>query len=148
MMVNKGTFADTSPASAITTVSATTIYGLVDLDSITVYATLTGGTGGNLDVYLQTSWDGGTTWYDLVHFPQKAAASAATTVAVTFEHGGVSVPVAVGNGSVGTPAPAIAVNTATGWTFGPALRAVYVAGASTSAGAAQSIAVYGYRGKS
>jgi hypothetical protein len=143
-MIYKGSITDTSPAAASTAVGDT-IAGLNDFDSITCYASLVGATGGTLDVYLQTSWDGGTTWADICHFPQLAAGASAVKYAVSFCRGPATVPVVVGVGSVGTPGVALAANVATGWTFGPQIRAVYVAGASTSAGAAVLISVNGFR---
>jgi hypothetical protein len=46
---------------------------LIVLD-ITASATEAGDT---LDVYIDFSWDGGTTWYNAVHFPQQAGNGAA-----------------------------------------------------------------------
>ena len=63
-----------------TAVTGTTNYDFFlpqDCDSVVVKlwtgATFTG-TSPTLNVYVQTSDDGGTTWYDLVHFPQLVAA--------------------------------------------------------------------------
>jgi hypothetical protein len=138
---------DTSPASAITAIGGDTIGGLSRYDGLAIYATLTGGTGGTLDVYLQTSFDGGTTWYDYVHFAQKASGAAVTTVGVGIPPAGVTALTATGKGSLLTPAVGLAVNTIIGGPWGDLMRAVYVAGVSTSAGAAQIIEIIGYQGK-
>jgi hypothetical protein len=63
-MIEPKKITGTSPSSASTAVLGTAVFGLSDCDIIRVYATLQGATGGTLDVYLQTSFDGGTTWYD------------------------------------------------------------------------------------
>lgn len=132
---------DTSPASASTAVSAATLRDMSAFDAITILATLTGATGGTLDVYLQSSWDGGVTWYDLVHFTQLAAAGVVRTYKATLA---LSTTITtVGKGSVGTPGVALAAATVAAGHWGDLIRAVYVAGASTSAGAPQLIEIFG-----
>lgn len=134
----------TSPAAASTAVSAA-VADCGAFDCITVLATLTGGTGGTLDVYLQSSWDGGVTWYDLVHFTQLAAGGAARTYKATLA---LSTTITtVGKGSVGTPAVALAAATVAAGHWGDMIRAVYVAGASTSAGATQLIEIFGHNAR-
>lgn len=141
-----GVVADTSPAAASTAVSATTIKGLEAFDSIAVYATITGATGGTLDVYLQSSWDDGVTWYDYAAFPQVAAAGAARTYAVVVPGCTVTdATTVVAKGSLGTPGVALAAGTVVGGPWGKWMRVVYKAGASTSAGAAQSILFVGMK---
>lgn len=132
---------DTSPAAASTAVSAATARDMAGFDAITILATLTGATGGTLDVYLQSSWDGGTTWYDLAHFTQLAAAASAVTYKATLALS--TTIVTVGKGSTGTPAVALAANTVAGGHWGDLIRAVYVAGVGTTVGAAQLINIYG-----
>lgn len=136
--------ADTSPATAITAVGDT-VGGLSKYDAITIIGTLTGATGGALDVYLQTSYDDGTVWYDYIHFAQVADGAAAATFSVGIPAAGVTALTAVGKGTVGTPAVALAANTVVGGVWGDKMRAVYVAGVGTSAGAAQAISIVGYK---
>jgi hypothetical protein len=132
---------DTSPASASTAVGGDVGGGFRDCQALTIVATLQGATGGALDVYLQTSFDGGTTWVDFAHFAQLAAAAAASTkVWHVTRLTDVGTFTAVGTGST----PALAVNTILGGAWGDTFRAVYVAGASTSAGAAQTIKLFGW----
>jgi hypothetical protein len=72
----------TSPGSPSTAVvGSPALFGsfFEDVEAIDVLAVIQGATGGTLDLYLQTSPDGGTTWIDYVHFTQLAAAAAATT---------------------------------------------------------------------
>lgn len=129
---------DTSPASATTAVG-TTLPGFGDFDSFLCLATLQGATGGTLDVYLQISPDGGTTWIDFVHFAQLAASAAQVnkTFSVTRSVQQLALQ------SVGTGiSPALAANTVLGGNFGDRIRTLYVAGVGTSAGATQTVTFY------
>jgi hypothetical protein len=130
---------DTTPAAASTAIGDV-IVGLGNYDSLQIVADLVGATGGTLDVYLQTSPDGGTTWYDYAHFPQLLAAAAAIRYMVNVSSRTTSSIVVVGKGTT----PALALNTVVGGTWGDRLRALYVAGAATSAGAAITISIVGY----
>ena len=143
--VQKHVIADTSP-SAASTVVGSVARGLGEYDSLQIVAELTGATGGTLDVYLQFSTDNGTTWFDYVHFPQKAAASGLTRhlVPVAREWQPSAAITTIGKDA----SPALAVNTSVGGDWGNMIRAVYVAGASTSAGAAQTITIMGTRRRS
>lgn len=144
MSVQRHVISETSPAAASTVVGAT-VGGLSKYDALAIYATLTGATGGALDVYLQTSFDDGVTWYDWGHYPQRAAGAAAIAYSQAFDLRGLATtPTVVGKGTLGTPAVALAVNTFLGGAWGDRIRAVYVAGAGTSAGAAQLIEIMGY----
>ncbi len=132
---------DTSPA-APGTAAGDVAGGLDRYDSLTIIATLQGATGGTLDVYLQMSPDGGTTWIDYAHYPQLAAAAVSSirtwTVSRAAEQKTLTT---VGSGT----SPALAANTIMGGDWGDRLRALYVAGASTSAGAVQTIRIVGTR---
>lgn len=132
---------DTTP-NAPGTVAGTMITGIGALDSVIIFSTLQGATGGVLDVYLQSSFDLGQTWFDVVHFPQLAAGAPATTRVWPLSRHVIASPGLV---SVGTGLnPALAANTAIGASaWGDRLRAVYVAGASTTAGAPVLIQVVG-----
>jgi hypothetical protein len=134
-----GTISDTSPASA-STATGDTIYGLERFDALQVIAELVGATNGTLDVYLQTSPDGGTSWYDWVHFPQLAAGAAAVKYAFSVPSAGATALTTIGKGT----SVALAANTIAYQLWGDRVRAVYVAGASTSAGAAVTIHILGY----
>lgn len=133
----------TSPSSATTSAGTKIAGSLEACESLTIVATLTGATGGTLDVYLQTSFDQGTTWYDFAHFAQVAGAAAAIT---KHWHVGRQVQSATGATTIGSgTSPALAANTILGGGWGDMMRVVYTAGAGTSAGAAQSILVIGHR---
>jgi hypothetical protein len=133
---------DTTPAAA-STAAGDTVAGLGKYDAIQIVANLVGATGGTLDVYMQTSPDGGTTWYDYVHFPQLGAGAAAIRYMVNIPSAGATGITVIGTGS----SPALAANTVVGGSWGDRLRALYVAGASTSAGAAITISILGYQAK-
>src|SRR5262249_6183355 len=65
----------TSPGAPGTVAQPPTL-GLGAYKSLSIFSMLQGATGGTLDVYLQYSPDGGTTWVDYAHFPQVAAGAA------------------------------------------------------------------------
>lgn len=136
--VVRSLISDTSPAAPGTAAGATVIDSVQQATALTLVATLVGATGGTLDVYLQTSYDDGSTWVDFAHYPQLAAAAASSVrvwhVVKSLQQTTLTT---VGTGT----SPAIAANTIVGGTWGDRLRTVYVAGASTSAGAAVSIQV-------
>lgn len=135
-MIQTFTITDTSPAAASTAVG-TVLAGLADYQAFRIDAALVGATGGTLDVYLQRKVKDNV-WADWLHYTQLASGGAAvkwtavagvpvlsTTLTSTF-----------GIGNDASPSVALAANTFTGGHPGSAIRPVYVAGASTSAGAA------------
>ena len=109
-------------------------------EAVRVVATLQGATGGVLDVYLQSKWAGAATFYDIAHFAQLPAGAAATTTTFTLRRSAPSSsPVAIGKDLT----PALSAGFQLDGDFGELIRVVYVAGAGTSVGAAQSIAILG-----
>lgn len=135
----------TSPAAAGTAAVTPPIRNLSIYDEVVVDAILLGATGGVLDVYLQRKVDTDL-WADVAHFPQLAAGATAKqyTVSLKNDQGTIA---AVGGGTDAAPAPALAANTVVQVLPGGDLRIVFVAGASTSAGAAQKFYFTGYRTK-
>lgn len=128
----------TTPAVASTAVLATGLEPVHQYSHALITASLVGATGGALDVYLQTSPDYGTTWFDVIHFPQlAAAASAVKYVAALGKFVTSAVPIVVGAATT----PALAANVIFPSGFGTHFRTICVAGASTSAGAAVIITV-------
>lgn len=107
--------------------------GLDVIDDIDVIAATHGATGGVLDLVLQTSPDG-VTYTDWMHFTQIAAAAGNAFQRAMSSHDAQQNPVAVGQGTT----TALAATTTAG---GPQrfIRLVAVAGASTTAGATQTI---------
>lgn len=143
-MIKNFRISDTSPASA-STAAGSTVAGLDDFTTLVITGALVGATGGTLDVYLQTSHDAGTTWYDLVHFTQLAAGAAAVKrVQVLTRNAGSALTTSDITVGVGTT-PALAANANAGGSWGDRIRALYVAGASTSAGAALVIDITGFK---
>lgn len=125
--------AGTSPGSAIT-VANSGVGGFSNYRAISFKAALLGATGGTLDVYVQHSADG-TTYYDYVHFPQLAAAAAA--VSYSYDPALNDSIVTVGSGTT----PVLAAGSVAGGHWMDYLRILFVAGASTSVGAAQVVKV-------
>jgi hypothetical protein len=118
------------------------VTGFAKCQWLTVIATLTGATGGTLDVILEHSPDG-VDWYELAHFPQVAAAAAAKTI--TWEPGVGGSFITIGKNQ--TTASVLAAGMSAGELWFDRLRVRQIAGTSTSAGAAQSVVVIGaYRG--
>lgn len=117
------------------TLAHAAVTGLGAFNSMTVWANLVGATGGTLDLYLQYSPDGGTTWVDFVHFGQLAAGAAAIQKVFSITKDGSTGLTTVGSGST----PALAASTVINGDWGDRLRVVEVAGASTSAGAVISL---------
>jgi len=112
--------------------------GLGAYKSLSIFSTLQGATGGTLDVYLQYSPDGGTTWVDYAHFPQLAAgAAAASRVWNVTKEAQQTTLTSVGTGT----SPALAANSIVGGDWGDRLRVLTVAGAGTTSGAAQTVSI-------
>ena len=133
------TYTATSPATAVTAV-ADPMGGLDKCDYVIIDASLAGGTGGTLDIYLQREIDGTASdvWADWYHFAQLSAGSTAK-VSVTSDMATTTAPIVIGIGTLAVPAVALAANTLTAREPMGRVRMVFVAGASTSAGAAQTI---------
>lgn len=136
------TMSGTSPAAASTAAGTSYALGLDACDSLTIIGALQGATGGTLDVYVQTSWDEGTTWYDFAHFTQLSAGAAAIKHAWHVSRASERTTITtVGTGT----SPALAVGTIMSGGWGNMMRLVFVAGVGTSVGAAQSVSVFGIK---
>jgi hypothetical protein len=135
------TITATSPSAASPNAPSTGIVGgLSGFDALTIIGSLQGGTGGTLDVYLQTSYDGGTTWYDYAHWPQLADSDPLTMREWSVNRStAVTASTTIGSGL----APALGVDTILGGAWGDMMRLLFDAGAGTSAGAAQSVTIIG-----
>jgi hypothetical protein len=137
-----GTLTGTSPSSASTAVLSGSVVDLQKYDEIHIEADLLGATGGALDVYIQRKL-ANNLWRDWIHFTQLASGAAA--VKYSARHGEAAALTATGGGTDAAPGVALAVGTQVGGHPGSEIRVVFVAGASTSAGAAQTIRVYGLK---
>ena len=127
----------TSPATASTVVETATWEKLYNWDEFTIDAILTGATNGTLDIYLQRRL-GPDSWADWVHFPQKAAGAATTRHTISAANVSTSW-VVPGGGTDAAPGVALTASTIITAHPGDVVRIVCVAGASTSAGASQTI---------
>jgi hypothetical protein len=137
------TIAFTSPASESTVVETPTIDDLDDYDWFTVIGVLTQATGGTLDIYLQAEIKYNV-WADWIHFTQLAAGS--TTYRYVLDSKmSESTIMTIGGGTAAAPGVALAAGKIAFAHPGKKIRAVAVAGASTSAGAAQQIYLMKWR---
>ncbi len=131
------TWTGTSPAAASTAVAVIALpqNTLWKAEKVQVFATLTGATGGVLDIYIQCKM-ATNAWFDLVHFTQLAAAASKKWV---FTLSGEANTVIECTGTDASPGVALAAGTIVNVIPTGELRVVYVAGAGTSLGAAQTI---------
>lgn len=135
------TIAGTTPAAASTAVVGAAVTGLDDYDALQIVASLVGATGGTLDVYLQTNpSQDGATWVDYAHFAQLASGASALTVGLSVSLIGQQLTATTLGKNL---TPALSAGACLGGVWGRSMRAVAVAGAGTSAGAAISIAITG-----
>lgn len=128
-------FSGTTPAAAGTHVE-TAVTGLGPFKTASIVAQLIGATGGTLDLYLQGSSDGGTTWYDIAHFAQLASGAGALNKVFSISKGAITALTTTGIGTLTTPAVGLAAATVVSGDFGDRIRLVEVTGAGASAGAA------------
>jgi hypothetical protein len=127
----------TTPSAASTAAVLGTIsdFGLDKYSTLTVVAQLVGATGGTLDVIVESSADGGTSWFEYGRFAQLAAGAAAVVKrAVPVLDNTVAT---IGRVTSGTATTSVLTGD-TGWVghWGDRLRVRCIAGAGTSAGAA------------
>lgn len=136
------TISDTSPAAASTAVGSS-VTGLSLYPYLRIDADLVGATGGTLDIYLQRLIKPGF-WSDWLHFAQLAAGAAAIRYSAVACHA-LSTTITTNNrGTDAAPGVSLAAATFVGGHPGDVVRAVYVAGASTSAGAVVTVDITGF----
>lgn len=135
------TVSGTAPSSASSAIVDSEITGLSICPIVAVTASLTGNTGGTLDVYIQR-WDVGLgAWIDWARFPQLA--SGAAEIKYTTPAPAQSTTIT----EVGEDAtPAIAANTCVGGHPGDKVRVWAVSGTSTTAGGAVVVSFQGLAG--
>jgi hypothetical protein len=145
--VNKIT--GTSPASASTAIVGGVVRNLEIYDWFSIDAALVGATGGTLNVYLQrqianSDEVSGGVWADWLAFAQLSAGASAVKYSLQTGSSQNIYTVAHGtDASAGTPV--LTAGSFCGGHPGTALRCVCVAGSSTSAGAAVTIYITGWR---
>lgn len=130
---------ETSPSAPGVMISSNSVASFAPYDTIRMYATLTGGTGGTLDVVLEESFDQ-IEWFEFFRFPQVAAGVTKTWRATSVLQNGI---LEVGLSSLLTSQQVIAPNTNGAGPWGDFIRAKYIAGAGTTAGAPQIIRLIG-----
>ncbi len=127
------TITETSPVAAGTAIGSS-VTGLGAYPFLRIDADLVGATGGTLDIYLQRLIKPGA-WADWLHFTQLASGGAAVRYSAIVGHS-ISTTITTNNrGTDATPGGSLAAGTLVGGHPGDVVRAIYVAGASTSAGA-------------
>jgi hypothetical protein len=135
----------TSPSSVTTSVGYTTSTELGVFSTCSGYAVIQGGTGGTLDIYIQTAFkkvNATPTWVDVAHFPQLAGGAAAAGFTFTLTRWSPTTSAFFTPVNTVSGTPVLAVNTVVPGILGYLLRVVYKTGAGTSAGAAQSVLVF------
>lgn len=144
------TISATSPAAAsgagggagtsVTVLSAVGVTAVGDYlsgyQSMRVTATVLGATGGTLDVYLQVSYDGGTTWADYAHYTQLTDGQTPAAVWASSHSR------AKGQALAARPLVSLAANSAIDGCWGTQARLWFVSGAGTSAGAVQTVVLH------
>jgi len=139
-ITNTFTVTGTSPGSASTAVGPQ-LGGLGKYDSLLITASLLGATAGVLDVYIQRKITTNV-WADWAHFTQLTAGSTAKYYSLyATDTASPAAPVAIGVGTDAAPGVLLAAGSFVGGMPGSDIRLVFVAGASTSLGAAQTIYV-------
>lgn len=134
----------TSPAGAsTTTVDAVSATELGMVSTCSFIATVQGGTGGTLDIFLQTKFKQkavpGFFWSDVAHLTQLAAGAAQTTVAFTLTRWSPASAAITPALNVASGTPLLAAATIVPGLLGYQLRVVYKTGAGNTVGAAQTI---------
>lgn len=133
-MITNANLSGASPAAA-GTATVGPVSRMDKFETLAIVATLQGATGGTLDVYIQGTADAGQTWFDIVHFTQLAAAAPASTKVVQLSR-------TAGAAAITTSGDAqLAAGTVLNGEWGDQLRTKFVAGAGTTAGAAQTIEI-------
>jgi hypothetical protein len=154
MTIQTFAFSEVSPAAAGTAVSSQPVTNsnsnypqgvagdLSDFVGLGIWASLIGATGGTLDVSLEVSPDVGSSWYELVHFPQLANGAAAVYYSAPISLAtATTTPVVVGKGTV----TALSANKVVSGAWGDRMRVLMTAGSGTSVGAAVFIQIVGQR---
>lgn len=118
------------PSTASTTTVGAAFSVTPKFNYMGLIANLVGHTGGTLDVYLQDSPDGGTTWFDCVHFTQLAAGVSRVERAGVQASGGTLAT--IGQGTLAAPGVALAAGSVAGGPWASLMRLVAVTGSGTS----------------
>ena len=122
----------------VPTTASTTTYGVAVhtplFERLVLVAALASLSASTLDVYVQESWDNGTTWTDVGHFAQITAGHAAVIYRLVLPSAGTAV--VVGQGTVSNAPPVLAAGSFADGPWGPMLRLVSVTGIGANASTA------------
>lgn len=134
----------TSPAAASTTAVGVTVSTQIGMfATCSVVATVQGGTGGTLDIYVQTWFRTLAAptgfWADVAHLTQLTAGNAQNTVAFTLTRFSPSAAAITTTLNVVSGTPLLPAGTVVPGLLGAQLRTVYKTGAGNTVGAAQQI---------
>lgn len=132
----------TSPAGASATVIDSTPASQIGMYATCSFiATVQGGAGGTLDIFVQTfiKSKAGGFWVDAAHLPSLAAAASAATFAFTLTRFSPTNAAITAGLNTASGTPALTANTVVPGLLGYQLRIVYKTGAGNTAGAAQTI---------
>lgn len=121
------------PLAASTTTIGKAFSVANQYDKLVLVSTLTGMSVGTLDLYIEDSWDGGVTWYQVAHFTQIAGAAAAAIKRQTVPYPGTGTAVITGQSTLGVPSLVLAAGTFCESPWGPLLRIIAVTGAGANA---------------
>jgi hypothetical protein len=122
------------PAAASATTIGTQFSLANQYDKIVLISTLTGMSVGTLDLYIEESWDLGTSWYQVGHFTQLAGGAAASTKRQLVAYTGTGTATATGKSTLGTATLTLAAGTFLEAPWAPLLRIISVTGAGANAG--------------
>jgi hypothetical protein len=122
------------PAAASTTTIGTQFSLGCGYDKIVLISTLTGMSVGTLDLYIEESWDLGTSWYQVGHFTQLAGGAAAATKRQIIPYPGTGTAVATSKSTLASASLSLAANTFLEMPWAPLLRIISVTGAGVNAG--------------
>lgn len=124
-------------AGAVSATATTPVTGLLGMNSLIVECLFLYGSGGtNVNAYVQTSLDGGVTWFDVMNFLHTTAAlTRANAVSMNVTNGASPfAPIALTDGTMTS-------NTSTQGILGDRVRLKYVT--TGTYGGATSLAVFG-----
>lgn len=135
----------TSPSAAGTSIHTTSFKSdwLVKADFLVVDGIITGAVGGTLDIILQRKVQPDI-WIDWIGFGQVLAAAAKAYQTMAMDGAGTWAVNSVGGGTDAVATPLIPAGTNMNIIPGGEVRIVWKAGASTSAGASQTIIITPY----
>ena len=135
-------FTNASSATTSIVTDITTIGGnkISLYNSLWIVGVFQGGLGGTMDVILQGSPDGGTTWVDIARFIQITTTNSTQVCQFTLSRSAESSGVTAT--ATGTNAPVMSAGTKLGGDFGDRLRLKVVTNSGVNTGKSQQVLIY------